>query len=217
MKKTSTLGRASRRARHVANHAEQQRQHIALEAARVMAEEGINDFQLAKRRAAARLGMDELKNLPNNQQIEQALREHLQLFHGVRLADQLRRLRTLAVEAMEFLQPFDPRLVGAALSGTATPTCGIQLHITAEMPEDIALRLQEHGIPFQQDMRRVRFGGERYESVPTFQFTADGTSVELFVFNHRDARETPLSPVDGKPMRRAPLKEVRALLAQSPT
>lgn len=217
MKKTSTPGRSARRARHVANHAEQQRQHIALEAARIMAEEGINDYQVAKRRAAVRLGMDELKNLPNNLQIEQALREHLQLFHGVRLADQLKRLRTLAVEAMEFLQPYDPRLVGAALSGTATPTCGIQLHITAEMPEDIALRLQEHGIPFQQDMRRVRFGGERYESVPTFQFTADGTSVELFVFNHRDARETPLSPVDGKPMRRAHLKEVRALLTQSPT
>lgn len=217
MKKTSISARAARRARHVASHAEQQRRHIALEAARIMADEGINDFQLAKRRAAARLGMDELKNLPNNQQIEQALRERLQLFHGARLADQLRRLRTLAVEAMEFLQPFDPRLVGAVLTGAATPTCGVQLHITAELPEDIALRLQEHGIPFQQDMRRVRFGGERYENVPTFQFTADGTSIELFVFNPRHARETPLSPVDGKPMRRAHLKEVRALLAQSPT
>jgi len=36
--------------------------------------------------------------------------------------------------------------------------------------------------------------------------------VELCVFNHRQVRETPLSPVDGKPMKRAYLREVENLL-----
>ncbi len=216
MRKPPAPGRAARRAQHAASSAEQQRQHIAREAARVLAEEGVNDYHLAKRRAAARLGFDALRNLPSNQDVERALRAHLALFRGAQHAAQLRRLRTLAVEAMEFLARFEPRLVGATLAGTVTPTSGIQLHITADLPEDIALLLDEHAIPYEQDVRRVRFGGERVASVPAFRFTADGASIELFVFNHRDARESPLSPVDGKPMRRAHLKEVRALLTATP-
>ena len=211
-----TLGaRRDRRAHHAASHAERQRQHIALAAARILADEGINDYQNAKRRAAARLGLDDPRNLPTNQEVDQALREHLALFHGARLNAQLRHLRTLAAEAMEFLAAHDPRLVGPVLSGAATPTVPIQLHVTAENPEEIAWLLQGHGIPYEQVERRVRFGGDRHAPVPVFQFTADGAIVELYVFDHVDVRETPLSPIDGRPMHRAHLKEVRALLTQS--
>jgi hypothetical protein len=191
---------------------EQKRLRIATEAARIMAEEGVRDFQTAKRKAAARLNLAEVQHLPTNEEIQASLSRHLQLFHGAELARNARRLREIAVEAMQFLAPFEPRLVGPVLAGMVTPASEIQLHVSADSPEELGLFLGEHNIPFHLGERRVRFGGERYQNVSTYQFTAGGTAIELYVFDPRGVRETPLSPVDGRPMQRAGLKEAQALL-----
>ncbi len=188
------------------------RQHIAAEAARIMAEEGISDFHLAKRKAAARLNLPATKHLPTNQEVETALQEYLHLFHSDRLDTGLRYLRTRAVEAMRFLAKFKPLLVGPVLRGTVTPGSEIQLHVSADAPEEVAFLLQEHHIPFEQAERRLRFGGERYETLPAYRFVAGNVTIELCIFNLRSVRETPLSPVDGKPMKRANVKEVENLL-----
>jgi hypothetical protein len=124
-------------------------------------------------------------------------------------------LRELAAEAMHFLEKFEPRLVGPVLSGTVTSTSAIELHLTADTPEEIGFWLDDHGIPYKQADRRLRFGGDRYEAYPAYSFTADGVPVELCVFGHRHARETPLSPVDGKPMKRANRREVEMLINEA--
>ncbi len=188
------------------------RRQIAADAARIMAEEGVRDFHAAKRKAAARLGLPETKHLPGNGEVDAALQEYLRLFHAGRLTQSLRRLRGLAAEAMRFLAKFEPRLVGPVLSGTVTSASAIELHLTADSPEEIGFWLQEHSIPYEQAERRLRFGGERHETFPAYLFTADGVAVELCVFERREARETPLSPVDGKPMKRANLREVENLM-----
>lgn len=195
-----------------ARNGEQKRARIATEAARIMAEEGVRDFQMAKRKAIARLSLAEQRDLPTNEEIDAALTEHLQLFHGPRLARHARRLREIAAQAMSFLAAFEPRLVGPVLAGTVTPGAEIQLHVRADAPEQVGFFLQEHGIPYRLGERRVRFGGERYKNVSTYHFTADDVPVELCVFDPRAAREAPLSPVDGQPMRRANLREIEALL-----
>ena len=189
------------------------RQHIVALAARIMVEEGVRDYQLAKRKAIQRLDLPSDKNLPGNDEIEAALTDYLRLFHGARLETDLRRLRRLALDAMQFLERFDPRLVGAILSGTVVADTPVQLHVTADTPETVRLWLLEHGIPFEQGERHMRFSGERQGSVPQFRFTADGVTVELYVFAIEDAREAPLSPVDGKPMKRANRRDVEQLLA----
>ncbi len=203
-----------------------------------MAEEGVNDFHTAKRKAANRLNLPEAKHLPSNQEVESALQQYLQLFHAERLAHDVRRLRALAAEAMRFFARFEPRLVGPVLAGTVTPSSEIQLHLAAETPEDVALMLQEHHIPFDQTERRTRFGGERYEMLPVYRFqaviegahlasvsmhqaagpgapAAGNATIELCVFDSRSMREPPLSPVDGRPMKRANLKELEELLEGS--
>jgi hypothetical protein len=191
------------------------RQHIATDAARIMAEEGVGDFQIAKRKAAARLGLPETKHLPGNDEVDSALQKYLRLFHGSRLPQSVRRLRELAAEAMRFLSPFDPRLVGPVLSGTITSATEIEIHLTADMPEEVGFWLQEHSIPYELVDRRLRFGGDRLETFPAYRFTADNVPIELCVFDLREARETPLSPVDGKPMKRANLREVDTLLNET--
>ena len=198
---------------------EQHRQHLIAEAARIMAEEDVKDFQMAKRKAAERLNLPVGKYLPANEEIDAALREYLSLFRGAAHHDHLKRLRQVALDAMRYLQVFEPRLVGTVLAGTATTSAAVQLHLTADTPEDVVLLLNEARIPFDQSERRVRFGGERFLSVPVFHFVvnetdaAPGTTVELWVFGVRAIRELPLSPVDGRPMQRADVADVERLLA----
>lgn len=180
-----------------------------------MAEEGENDFHLAKRRATQRLNLPEGKNLPSNQEVEEALRQHLALFHGAQLASDVARLRAAALEAMRFLARHEPRLVGPVLNGVVTPSSEVQLHIAADTPEEIALLFAEHRIPVDQGERRLRFGGDRELRVPAFRFVADSVPIEVCVLSHAAARETPLSPVDGRPMQRANQRELEALLGTS--
>lgn len=189
------------------------RQRISREAARLIAEEGINDYQTAKRKAGERLNLPAGRHLPSNIEIEQALAEHLQLFQGRDLPERLRRLRHLAVQVMHLLERFEPRLVGSLLSGHVTRFSKIELHITANSSELVAFFLQDQGIAFEQSSKRLRFGGERGEMVPVYNFVAEDTAIEVTVLTPAGAREAPLSPVDGRPMKRAPRKEVEALMA----
>ena len=176
-----------------------------------MAEEGVHDFFSAKRKAATRLNLPESKNMPSNQEIDEALRAHLALFHPELAADRL-RLREVAADAMSFLADFEPRLTGAVLSGTVTKFSEVQLHVAANSPEDVGLFLQERGIPYDELDRHVRFG-DRAADLPAYRFDAGGVPIELCVFSREGIREAPLSPVDGKPMKRAALKEVQHLIA----
>lgn len=178
-----------------------------------MADEGVRDFHAAKRRACERLGLaHDHRHLPANHEIEAALQDHLQLFHGQALPARRRRLRTLALEAMGFLDRFEPRLVGPVLSGTVTEHTAIELLLTADTSEEIGHFLDEHGIPHDTHERRLRYGGDRQTSIPAYRFEADGVTVELAVLDRVAAREPPLSPVDGKPMHRASRREVEELL-----
>lgn len=188
------------------------RQRISREAARLIAEEGINDFQAAKRKAIDRLNLPEGQHLPSNMEIEQALAEHLQLFHSRDLPERLSKYRNLAVRIMQLMERFEPRLVGPLLIGLVTRFSEIQLHIVADTPELVAFFFQEQGIRFKQISKRLRFGGDRSEMVPTYGFLVENTTIEVSVFTPEVAREAPLSPIDGRPMRRLSLKEAQALL-----
>lgn len=188
------------------------RRHICAEAARIVVEEGVRDYHAAKRKAIHRLNLPSDKNLPGNDEVEAAVAEYLRLFRGARRDSDLRRLRTLALEAMDFLKRFEPRLVGAVLSGNVTTDTPIQFHVTADAPEEVRLWLHDQTIPFEQGERHLRFGGERQETVPLFRFTADDVTIEMYVFAREGVRETPLSPVDGRPMKRANRREVERLL-----
>src|SRR6187399_1531681 len=87
------------------------RSAVAQEAARLMAEHGINDYLVAKRKAAERYGVVEGAFLPKNTEIEAALASYQRLFGGQQHASNLQRQREVALQAMRLLQKFEPRLV----------------------------------------------------------------------------------------------------------
>lgn len=190
------------------------RQRFVDVAARIMAEEGVRDFQLAKRKAAARLNLPEGRNWPANFEIERALEAHLALFHTDIETTRL-RLRQAALSLMAFFERFEPRLVGQVMTGWVTKFSVVQLHVRADTPEEFDLFLQDQGIPFEQTGRRYRFGGERIEEVPTFHFSAQDVPVEVSLFDNRTYREAPLSPIDGRPMARLNRKDLQMLITAS--
>jgi hypothetical protein len=197
--------------RHTARE-DQLRLAVAQEAARLMAEHGIEDFLLAKRKAAERLLVTDSASLPKNAEIEAALLERQRLFHGVKHDEQLDAKRRAALQAMRLLIDFKPRLVGSVLSGSATANAEINLHVFAEYAEQVAMRLEENGIVAQHAEKKFRYEAERYIGFPSFKFVAGMQPLEIVVFPIDGIRQAPSSPVDGKPMARADLAEVQTLL-----
>ncbi len=189
----------------------QVRERIAKEAARLMCEAGISDFQLAKRKALQRLRIPEHRGLPSNEEIEAAVSEYQRLFRADSQPQRLARLRQVAVRAMRFLERFQPRLVGAVLSGTADEHSNVCLHLFAETSEEVGLFLMDNGVPHEHGERTMKLASDDSERLPTCRFLADDVPVELVIFAERVRRRVPLSPVDGRPMERAALSAVEAL------
>src|SRR5690606_13321109 len=189
------------------------RRALAQEAARIMSEQGIDDYGLAKRKAAERFGATDIGVLPKNTEIEEALAVHQRLFKADTHKNTLSRLRETALRAMRLLDRFQPRLVGPVLRGTASAHSEIQLHVFADGAEAVVLHLMERGIPYRMSERRLRYEPDRLVTYPVVQFVAGHTQIDAVIFPVDGIRQSPASPVDGRPMRRADAAELESLLA----
>ena len=202
---------------HARQHAEtrirERRHRLAHEAARLMAEGGIRDFHQAKLKAAARLGILDDASLPRNREIEDALREYQRLFQGEAQASGLRVRREAALRALEFFAAFDARLVGSVLDGTADANAPVALHLYSDDADAVPRFLDQHTIPAESRSRRVRLDRERSGDFPVWVFSAEDLTFDLTVLPETVLRQPPLSSVDEKPMPRATIAQVRALLA----
>lgn len=127
----------------------QARTVIAQTAARYIAEHGIADWGLAKRKAARHLGLSERETLPSNDEIEQALREYHTLFQPEEQAATLRAQRELALVWMEQLCEYDPVLSGAVAEGWATEHSEIRIELTVDDPKSIELQLLNRGVAYE--------------------------------------------------------------------
>ncbi|MBT8426631.1 MAG: hypothetical protein KJO02_01235, partial [Erythrobacter sp.] len=189
---------------------------IAVEAARLLADSGLESLEHAKRRAALRLGCRDRAQWPENLEIEQALREHQRLFLADRQPEALHRLRLVALEAMQAFAEFRPRLVGAALEGTADVHSGVRLLVSASSPEDVAFVLTDRHIPWLAAEVTLRFAHDKREPRPCFSFQAGDTKVELVVMQRADQSDPPRDSATGLPLRTADRTDVAALISADP-
>ncbi len=188
------------------------RRALAEEAARIMSDNGIANFLQAKRKAADRLGVHDVAVLPKNIEIEAALRERQRLFGRESHDHSLKQQRQVALQAMQLLEDFQPRLVGSVLTGTATGHSDINLHLFADRSESVAIRLLDIGVPHEFYERRVRMDAGRILNYPALRFEANGHTVDATVFPIDGIRQSPYSPVNGRPMHRADAREVTELV-----
>jgi hypothetical protein len=184
---------------------------LAQEAARLFCDHGIEDYRIAKSKAAENLGLRNYGALPNNREIEQALAERNRIFGGSQQQHLLTNLRNIAFSVMQKLQLFSPYLVGPVLSGNVTEYSTIKLHLFSDMAESVGMRLQDQGIHHHTMLRKYRLRRDALEEFPSYRFFADDCGIEATVFSERLKAHAPLSPVDGKPMQRAKLRDVELL------
>ena len=192
------------------------RGRLAQEAARLVNEHGIQDYGLAKRKAAQRLGVRTAGALPSNTEIEARVTEWQRIFEPESHRSQLEELRRLAVDAMAFLSPFEPRLTGPVLTGAITVNSAIELHLFTDAPEEVVLKLDEQGILCRDCQRRYRYS-RGISIVPGYRFTFRSERIDGLVFPEKGLRQPPMSPVDRRPMPRARRTRVLALLKDSGT
>ena len=198
------------------HNGDRERQTVAQEAARLIVDHGIRDFRVAKTKAAERLGISGRGALPGNAEIELAVSNHLALFGGDAHASHLGQLREAALSAMDLLAEFEPRLVGPVLQGTADHSSAVNLHVFADSPESSALELHAHGYdcrPYERRLKISRGKGAKPESFAGYEFRLEHAAIQATVFPVDGIRQAPISPVDGKPMKRASRKAVGDLIA----
>jgi len=190
------------------------RSRIAHLAARLMAEDGIEDFATAKRKAARQAGMPETRELPSNEEVEAALRTYQLIYHREEHRDRLRELRERAVRAMRELAQFNPYLTGSVLNGNAGKYADINLQLFTDNEKAVELYLIDRGISYKAAQGRL-YAGEELRTVPVYQVTDDGTVIELTVLSPYDLRGPLRTTPEGKSIERAKLPAVEQLLQES--
>jgi hypothetical protein len=125
-------------------------EEIASAAARLVVDEGM-EYAQAKRKAARGLGrrVRGHADLPSNESVEDAVREHLSLFCADTQPGELLALRRVALRWMLRLAEFRPHLSGAVWRGTATRLSAIHIDLYCDDAKGAEIALINQGIDYE--------------------------------------------------------------------
>ena len=189
------------------------RLQLAYLAARLMAEDGGLDYGAAKTKAARQAGLADTNLLPDNREIEAALREYQELYQSEDQPRHLRRLREVAVKVMRDFAEFRPVLVGSVLSGTAGQHSDVNLQLFTDDQKALTIFLLNRRYRFEEGTRRVR-RGDHTDEVPQVHLEVDEVPVSLTILDRDDERAGVRGRGEADAPLRARLAEVEALLAE---
>lgn len=193
------------------SHRAPTREYIAQLAARLMAEDGIEDYGAAKRKAARQAGAPNMRQLPDNQEIEDALKQYRALY-CLEHPQHLRQLRELALEVMAEFSEFQPQLTGAVLKGSAGQHAPVQLQLFTENIKSVEHRLLGRGIAFHGGAERLYHGSQAMD-VPVLSFERNGVEIQMTLLSLDALRlQLRLHPA-GRPIERAKRAAVMELMA----
>ena len=197
------------------------RQLIAQKAAQMMAEDGINDFAYAKKKAGKQLGVSEASVLPTNAEIE----EEIRLYHNIYNADEqpleLAKLRKAALMTMQLFERFNPHLTGSVLDGTAGKFSQTNIHLFADSAKDVEIFLLSQQIPFDSSEKSYRVSDKPSKdkkekvrkTVPVFTLETELGLQKISVFDVDDMRVAVKRTVDGSNADRMDIDELKQLLS----
>ena len=187
---------------------------IAATAARLVVEEGL-EYGPAKRRAVKQLGLGARTALPDNESLEDAVREYIDIFCADTQPAELAALRRLALTWMERMAEFRPHLAGAVWHGTATRLSDIYVQLFCDDPKSAEIKLIDHDVDYTP--RTVNgFQGEPVEALSISSLSPDlgeQVGVHLLVYDHDDLRGALKPDAKGRTPR-GDLAAVRALLEE---
>jgi len=190
---------------------------IAAAAARMVVEEGL-EYGPAKRSAVKQLGLNARTALPDNDVVEDAVREYVELFCADTQPAELAALRRLALAWMERLAQFRPYLGGAIWHGTATRLSDIYIQLFCDDPKSAEIALIEKNVAYEA--RTVPgFNGVPVEALSLSSISAElgeAVGVHLMIYDHDDVRGALKRDAKGRAPR-GDLAAVRSLLENGQT
>jgi hypothetical protein len=187
------------------------REHLAYLAARIMAEDGTQDYSAAKRKAARQAGAPSTQQLPDNREIDAALRSWQALYQRDTREPVLRELREAALAAMRLLEPFNPWLTGSVLSGTAGAHSDINLQLFTDDGKALELFLLDRRWDYQVGDRKMRIGNRAVDAT-VISFVMQGIPVNATLLP-LDLQRITQKTSDGRAVERASMIQVESLLA----
>lgn len=161
------------------------RAEIAAAAAVQIADGGL-DYAAALRKAVAQCCGSRAPrgSLPDFDEIDEALREHLDLFdedHGARV----RMLRETGLALMDELAAFRPLVTGAAWKGIAAGHAPLHLQLFPDNPKEVSYWLLDRGIDADiETITHFRSG----ESIEALAFEWHDVPVLLSIYEPDDLR-----------------------------
>ena len=193
-----------------------QRTQVAQLAARLLVEGSVQNFGLAKQKAAAALAATASDDLPDNLALLAALIDYQQLFDRTALPIRNERLRRAALSAMRFFQEFEPRLHGPILYGTSLRFSAVGLHLFEDDVEKLSRYLVNHRIQYRLSESRLRAHKPDAESHPRFELSRDGIDFELTLLPRSRLKQPLINPLNAAPYRYLDYAQLAALLARDP-
>jgi hypothetical protein len=196
------------------------RQLIAQKAAQMMAEDGINDFSYAKKKASKQLGVNEASAMPTNAEIEEEIRLYHEIYNADEQPLELAKLRQAALITMQIFAKFNPHLTGSVLDGTAGKFAQTNIHLFADSAKDVEMFLLNLQIPFESSEKSYRVSDKPSKdkkekvrkTVPVFTLETELGLQKISVFDMDDMRIATKKPSDGSNAERADISDLQALL-----
>lgn len=194
------------------------RRQIALRAAQLMYERTETEYFTAKRKAARELGLDPRfrpRDLPSNAEIRDEIQRLAELYEGEKRKDTLWDMRVEALRLMRRLERFEPRLIGSVWTGHVRKGSDIDLHLFSDSLSAVTSILDELGVPYEvQHKRIVKFGEERlFTHVHVF----DRYKYELTLYPTEKLGYVFKSSITGQPIEKATIATLeRALREERP-
>jgi predicted HD phosphohydrolase/predicted nucleotidyltransferase len=172
------------------------------------------EYFSAKLKAARRVARGQFKpnDLPSNREIRDQIQAWARLHEGDRRTENLRGMRLEALRLMRLLWLFRPRLIGSTLTGHVRHGSDIDLHLFSDSIEAVAAVLDEEGLSYEVERKRVRKQGE--ERVFVHIHVADRFPFELTLYAADRAHFVFRSSITGKAIERASIAELEQLLAR---
>jgi HD domain len=189
------------------------RRHIAVEAARLMYLREESEYYRAKQKAAHRICQGWVKpaDLPSNAEIRDEIQTFARLHEGDARTTGLRDMRIEALRLMRVLARFRPRLIGSVMTGHIRAGSDIDLHLFSDSIEAITSLLDEQGLVYDVERKRVRKHDE--ERVFTHIHVQDRFPFELTVYAADQAHYVFKSSITGKAIERASVAQLEQLMA----
>ena len=190
------------------------RKRVAREAAFLIYTSQEKEYKQAKRKAAEILGA---RILPSNREVADELDAIADEIEGEARLKRLLRMRREALEIMQYLKDYNPRLIGSVWRGTAHKNSDIDITVFSHDPKDVLKRIVERRfkvVKVEEDV--IAEGEDKRSTFHIHIILPSGDEAEIVVRDPKDMMRDEICEIYGDVIRGLSLNELRKILESDP-